>query len=220
MGFNSFNEAYNVLGLAAGAKPTSIKNYRDEFDPMFPNPRKGWHKRPLRAHCQRVYNEYEHRDINEFATSIAHITGCAIDAANRIHEKETDSYAKRLLTGRAAENYFKQHYEYVDEFRGAQAEDVTQTGCGYDFSLHWQNLNRSFAVEVKGLMMLSGNIMFTEKEHAVAEKLTSGYFVYVVKNFCDKPFAQIIRDPLSEAAGLIFRRQERKIVQISWNVKI
>ena len=36
-GFTGFRQAYNVLGLSIGVKPNSINNYRDEFDPYFPN---------------------------------------------------------------------------------------------------------------------------------------------------------------------------------------
>ena len=39
LGFSSFVEAFNVIGYALGSKPASIKNYRDEFDPLFPNRR-------------------------------------------------------------------------------------------------------------------------------------------------------------------------------------
>jgi hypothetical protein len=42
LGFESFAEAFNVIGYALGSRPASIKNYRDEFDPVFPNRRKGW----------------------------------------------------------------------------------------------------------------------------------------------------------------------------------
>ena len=49
LGFDSFTEAFNVIGYALGSKPASIKNYRDEFDPFFPNRRKGWHKRQIRS---------------------------------------------------------------------------------------------------------------------------------------------------------------------------
>jgi hypothetical protein len=36
LGFESFKEAFNVVGYAMGSQPASIKNYRDEFDPLFP----------------------------------------------------------------------------------------------------------------------------------------------------------------------------------------
>jgi hypothetical protein len=41
LGFESFAEAFNVIGYALGSRPASIKNYRDEFDPLFSNRRKG-----------------------------------------------------------------------------------------------------------------------------------------------------------------------------------
>ena len=51
----SLFEFKNVIGFALGAKPASIKNYRDEFDPVFPNKRKGWHKRPMRNYCKQKW---------------------------------------------------------------------------------------------------------------------------------------------------------------------
>lgn len=44
MGLDNFTAAFNVLGYGLGVNPNSLKNYRDEFDPLFPNTRKGWHK--------------------------------------------------------------------------------------------------------------------------------------------------------------------------------
>jgi len=42
-----------------GSQPASLKNYRDEFDPLFPNRRKGWHKRPTRDYCRKVFEKYK-----------------------------------------------------------------------------------------------------------------------------------------------------------------
>ena len=39
-GFASYKEAFNILGLSMRVNPNSLKNYRDEFDPFFPNNRK------------------------------------------------------------------------------------------------------------------------------------------------------------------------------------
>lgn len=57
LGFDNFVEAFNVIGYALGSRPASIKNYRDEFDPLFPNRRMGWHKRPTRDYCREVFEE-------------------------------------------------------------------------------------------------------------------------------------------------------------------
>src|SRR5271155_4821886 len=66
LGFDSFVEAFNVFGYAMGSKPASIKNYRDEFDPLFPNKRMGWHKRNVRDYCLKVFEEYKSLDFESF----------------------------------------------------------------------------------------------------------------------------------------------------------
>src|SRR2546423_9134947 len=75
LGFNSFVEAFNVIGYALGSKPASIKNYRDEFDPLFPNRRKGWHKRPIREYCLRTFEKYKDLDLESFTGLIKRFVG-------------------------------------------------------------------------------------------------------------------------------------------------
>lgn len=70
LGFDTFTEAFNVIGIALGGKPSSIKNYRDEFDPLFPNPRAGWHHRSPRPYCAAVLKEYGDLDIQTFCALI------------------------------------------------------------------------------------------------------------------------------------------------------
>src|SRR5436305_1743567 len=75
LGFDSFAEAYNVIGYAMASKPASIKNYRDEFDPQFPNRRKGWRKRKTREYCQKIFNEYRSLDIESFTGLVKSFVG-------------------------------------------------------------------------------------------------------------------------------------------------
>src|SRR2546421_11171852 len=70
LGFESFAEAYNVLGSALTVPPATIKNYRDELDPYFPNLRKGWHQRPLRKHCEAALKRYGDLPLPELAVII------------------------------------------------------------------------------------------------------------------------------------------------------
>jgi len=218
MGFSSFKEAYNVLGFSLGVKPTSIKNYRDELDPLFPNARRGWVNRPLRTHCRQVYENFNDYSVNQLFALIVSITDAPIWPSTQKSAEDSLSFARRLLTGRAAENYFSQNYQKERHFTGMQAEDVTHTGCGYDFKLHRMDSSASFAVEVKGLAAISGNIALTVKEYNVAERLKNGYFIYVVKNFNETPFPLTIRNPIH--ADLTFKREERRIIQISWSAKV
>ena len=75
LGLESFVEAFNVFGYALGSKPASIKNYRDEFDPLFPNRRRGWHKRQIRKYCLRVFEEYKNIDFESFTGLIKSFVG-------------------------------------------------------------------------------------------------------------------------------------------------
>ena len=64
LGFDTFTEAFNAIGLALQARPAAVKNYRDEFDPYFPNQRLGWHKREMRPNCLKIYETYRHLAID------------------------------------------------------------------------------------------------------------------------------------------------------------
>ena len=67
LGFKTLQEAYNSFALAVGGKPASVKNYMQEFDPYFPNTRKGWHKREIRQTRQDIMNEFGGLNLEEFS---------------------------------------------------------------------------------------------------------------------------------------------------------
>jgi hypothetical protein len=70
LGFDGFRQAYNALGYTIGAKPNSIKNYRDEFDPYFPNGRQGWCNRELRDYCKEYLDKYSPLEFAPFTELI------------------------------------------------------------------------------------------------------------------------------------------------------
>ena len=219
--FESFSEAFNVIGFSLGVQPASIKNYRDEFDPLHPNNRKGWHKREMRVYCRAIYDEFGSMHLDEFAKMLRKIIYKEHDIdllmeEVAISEGESSSFAKRLITGQAAEHYFAKKYQEVDLFRGLELEDTTKLGCGFDFRL--VSADWFYVVEVKGLNEQSGNISITQKEHSVASLLRDRYFLFVVKNFRDVPSYQLFRDPLN--SGLAFEKIEQKVVQTSWAARV
>src|ERR1700674_1815451 len=104
LGFESFKEAFNVIGYAMGSQPASIKNYRDEFDPLFPNRRKGWHKRPTRDYCLKVLEKYKSLDLESFTGLVKSFVGYDENEWSEVQAKgERDAaesfFAKRLITG-------------------------------------------------------------------------------------------------------------------------
>lgn len=217
LGFETFTEAFNALGYALGGRPASIKNYRDEFDPLFPNSRQGWKNRKRRPYCMQVENDFRDLSLNEFAALVAGFVGETPDS--RVPPAPPDvaavTFAKRLMTGRAAERYFQSTWDAIPEFSGCGIEDTTIHGCGYDFRL-WPKAGSAFrAVEVKGMAEDKGVLSLTEKEYATAEELEDRFFLFVVKNFREKPFHEIHCNPLS--GPLAFKRIERVVVQVSWS---
>jgi len=219
LGFENFVEAFNVIGYALGQKPASIKNYRDEFDPLFPNKRRGWHNRPTRDYCLKVLTEYKNLDIETFAGLIKAFGGYDESAWSELQpESEKPDgesfFAKRLITGLAAEHYFESTYPTLAAFKDFAIENTTRLGCGYDFRLHPKTGRDFLAVEVKGLKERSGSLSLTPKEHEVALVLAARFFLFVVKNFRESPYHEIYPDPL--AGALRFSKKERIVVHTSW----
>jgi hypothetical protein len=219
LGFESFVEAFNVIGYALGEKPASIKNYRDEFDPLFSNKRKGWHKRPIRQYCLKVAEAYKDLDIQTFIALLKSFTGYSDNIWSEVESEPQkgdgeSQFEKRLVTGLAAERYFESVRATLLEFKNCSIVNTTRLGCGYDFRLSPAVKEDFLAVEVKGLADRVGNVSLTPKEYDVASTLTNRFFLFVVKNFKVSPFHEIYQNPL--ATKLKFSRKERVTVHISW----
>jgi hypothetical protein len=219
LGFETFTEAFNVLGYGLGGRPASIKNYRDEFDPLFPNKRQGWRNRKRRDYCLRVEQAYHDLGIADFAELLRNLAKTAkseasSDVSEEAGKAEGSSFAKRLITGKAAEQYFINCFETLPEFAGCELEDTTSLGCGYDFRL-WPSRGAEFkAIEVKGMAERSGGLSLTNKEYSSAAALTNRFFLVVVRNFRETPFHTVHANPL--AGPLNFIRRERVVVDVSW----
>ena len=223
LGFESFQEAFNVIGYGLGSRPASIKNYRDEFDPLFPNPRQGWHKRPRREYCVEIYKKYKDLDLETFSALLKSFVGYDENALSVTESKEEkkDSesfFAKRLITGLAAEHYFEAIQPKLPEFKDYIVENTTRLGCGYDFRLARKTNNEFLAVEVKGLQNRTGSLALTPKEYEVASSLSERFFLFVVTNFRELPVHSIYRNPL--ASSLKFTRNERVVIQVSWSASV
>lgn len=223
LGFKSFVEAFNVLGYAMGGRPATVKNYRDEFDPLLPNPRSGWHKRPRKEYCLRVLEEFKDLDFDTFTALIESFVGYDENALSVSESKEEKKdgasfFAKRLITGLAAEHYFEAIQPKLPEFKDYTLENTTRLGCGYDFRLARKSDDKFLAVEVKGLQDRTGSLALTPKEYDVASSLSERFFLFVVKNFREAPVHDIYRNPLS--SSLIFTRKERVVIQVSWSATI
>lgn len=221
LGFSSFQEAFNTLGFTVSVKPASIKNYRDEFDPYFSNDRKGWHKRNIRDYCKKIYDEYSNLDFDIFVELIKSLLIDNYDIekiVKKVKEKDyTRSVAKRLATGKAAEEYFKMNYRYINEFENYSIKDTRNLACGFDYKLSIEE-NLFYCVEVKGLYKTNGSIQMTEKEFQIAKKLKKSYCLFIVVNFIDKPFHKMVFNPLHSEYN--FKKIEQNVKQITYRASI
>ncbi|MCB9360280.1 MAG: DUF3883 domain-containing protein [Flavobacteriales bacterium] len=220
LGFKSFQQAFNILGFSLGTKPASLKNYRDEFDPLFPNGRKGWHKRAIRDYCKKYFDEFNETDFVTFTDLIKSFFVENFEIEKLIYGSKkkdySESIAKRLMTGRAAEEYFKSEYSKINIFSSYEILDTTQMACGFDYKLT-SNTN-FFCVEVKGLNSMTGTIQLTEKEFSIAKKMKTNYCLFIVKNFKEKPTHQYLLDPLN--SRLNFKEIKKEIIQTTYNSTI
>ena len=223
LGFRTYSEAYNVIGYALGSRPSSIKNYRDEFDPFFPNSRKGWRNREIRESRKKVLDEYGGLDFESISGLIKSFVGYdenTLSAVQTTDEREerASGFAKRLITGLAAERYFESVHSTLPEFQGFDIENTTQLGCGYDFRLSPVRGKNFLAVEVKGIRERAGSISLTPREYEVATELKNRFYLFVVKNFQKVPYHELYLNPV--AGKLQFTRTERVLIQVSWLTRV
>ncbi len=220
LGFDGFSEAFNAIALSLKLSPASLKNYRDEFDPFFPNPRKGWHKRPIRQYCKQFMDEYASLSLEDFSkfikAEISNIGEIEI-IEEQLDTSESNTFAKRLITGQAAESYFERIYPTVPVFQDCDLVNTTRLGCGFDYKMARAE-SPYLAVEVKGMATATGAIQLTSKEYKVAQVLKNRFFLFVVQNFMEKPFHTIYQNPLN--SNLVFDRREQVTTQISWSTSI
>jgi hypothetical protein len=217
LGFTGMWQAFNVIGYSLGSRPASVKNYRDEFDRLFPdNPRKGW-QRPLKTRSERIFTDFNSFDFPSFTDLVKSFLIPHYEEEKLISSivkmDRSESVAKRLITGKAAEEYFKATYPSIVEFKDYELRDTTNFACGFDFKLSLQS--KFYCIEVKGLNQNSGNIMMTEKEYSVAKKLKDNYCLFVVRNFAKNPNHYYMFNPIY--SELTFKRTERHVVQVSYS---
>ena len=225
LGFSTWHEAYNSLALSIGGKPSSLKLYRQEFDPYFPNGRTGWVNKKIRRSRKELIEEYSTLGFAEFVQMVKAQFASDVDmdasigkatVAAGIADEET-AFAKRMITGHAAENFFETHYREIPDFSDCALTRTTSFGCGFDFKLSPPNRD-FFAVEVKGMRTKSGQIQLTEKEFKMAEYLNNRYFLYVVTNFAQTPRSCVISDPVN--SGITFEMKDVESRSRVWVAQI
>lgn len=193
-------EAFREAAQALQASAASFKNLRDEFDPVHPNARLGWHGRSLRPSRLRVIEELQAVSDDALIEMVACILNRDADTIDETLDLlaaaspvvGSANVAERLLTGRRAEEFFLEHSLSLVQIKTDDILDFRQEACGFDFGVRG---NPELAFEVKGLKPLHGGILFTDREWQEAKRRRRYYFLVVVGNLAAEPLARVFPDP-------------------------
>jgi hypothetical protein len=203
LGCSTFNEAFARIGKQLGVNPNTVKNMRDEFDPIF-GERKGWHQRPLRPSRKNLYDMFESMDIDEIMVFVRNCLDNNLKSAQRnsfldstLNALEGNQGSKRAVssqmeTGKKAERVFVRMFEKLKPGEGP-LEDKTDSGCGYDF--HTGTPSKRAYYEVKGSKASSGSVRFTEKEWNTAHREKKRYNLVHITNVNKSPKIRFINNP-------------------------
>jgi hypothetical protein len=224
LGYRTQQATHDALGQALGVAPESIKNWRDEFDPVHDNPRRGWHGREMHPSRRRTiealgdlgYDELlwlVHTITSDPAGNTADVLDSAIGDEDSCDANRGGGYGLRGPTGVLAEKAFEQHHAKHGEPSSGRLVDRRHEQCGYDYEIIGDSV--SVYVEVKGLGGDAGGITFTDKEWRTLKTHGDKYFLVVVRRVGVQPVVSMIRDPFSHMKA---QMRTYTTVQTAWSV--
>lgn len=219
-GYKSWKTAFADAGKLLDVAPASIKNLRDEFDPVHGNARRGWKDRPMRPNRQRVMGEL--CEVSD-AALLEMIDRILAHDPEAVHEVVTplskpaeriQNVAERLRTGRLAETFFVENSHKIADVHASLILDHRNLARGYDFGIHER---ADIAIEVKGIKQMRGGVMFTDREWSEATARRQDYWLVVVGNLEANPIARLIPDP---TAVLQAKCQYQTTIAASWRATV
>jgi hypothetical protein len=222
LGYATFKEAYADIGAKFSVKPGSVKNKRDDFDPLFSNSRAGWYQRelgPSRLKTLHLLNELSCDALTGFVTDLIRDAGYrqspevkdVLEVLKREHHGNRQ-FVPRGATGRMAEELFLQWFQEGKTPFAGTIVDRRDDGCGYDFLIRDGAVERY--VEVKGVGEDEGGVLFTDKEWQMAQE-NANYSLVLFVNLHETPVLRVFRNP---ATSLEPRRTVNLTVRVSWQI--
>ena len=216
----TWKTAFAEAAAALSTRSSSIKNLRDEFDPIHPNSRQGWHQRPLRE--SRVQVAHELKDVGDagLLELVARIIGRdeepirdAIDVLASL-SRPVHNVAERLLTGRRAEEFFLDNCESILQINRSSIVDCRLMACGYDFGIA---NSPGDSIEVKGMKGRRGEVLFTDREWGEAESRGDHYWLVVVGRLDTTPHPLVVQNPYSKLQASC---EARPSLTLSWRAAV
>ena len=102
LGFGGSVSTHKTIGDILDVKANTIKNMRDEFDPLHDNPRKGWHQRELtgsREEVAKQYKNYTEKELLALVQKTLRPSSYDQKIFNDIEEDEIDTKERNLIEG-------------------------------------------------------------------------------------------------------------------------
>ena len=223
LGLGNRTESHRIIGEILGVNKNTVKNMRDEFDPLHENKRAGWYQRNLRPSRQKIVEQYQHLEEEELRDLVLEILenkhilddDTSSDLIEVLDEPNANPiFIVRGITGRKAEEIFLNFHKTNAHPIPGEIIDKRDHGCGYDYEISGES---KVFIEVKGLDGDSGGISFTSKEWDVAQKEGEKYYLVLIKNVSSTPTVKIIQNP---AKTLKPKKYIFTSVQIRWNLAI
>lgn len=222
LGYSSWKDAFSDISEKMEVNIHSVKNWRDEFDPIH-GFRAGWHQRPMSPSRKRVVRALEGLTEEEIRNIVIDILNGTIkedpvnleELLNIVSEKmqeDNSSFILRGITGKKAEVFFIEHHKMYSKPINGTLIDTRDKGCGYDFEIINKN---SHYIEVKGITDESGGVLLTNKEWEVAKRAKDKYYLAVVTNLNNKPEITFIQNPASKLKP---NKNFVTTIQIHWNI--
>lgn len=146
LGFPSFRGAFDEIGRRLGVNPNTVKNMRDQFDPLFGS-RAGWYQRELPPSRRRVVEAFgelseaalrslvkDSISIDDFSsTDTAKELVHAVSEPTGVYGAERKPLLQRGLTGRLAEEHFLKLFNSDSTPFSGELFDARDLGAGFDF---------------------------------------------------------------------------------------
>ncbi len=209
LGYQSYTQAFNVVGGSLGVKPNSVKNWRDEFDPYYDNKRKGWYQREIRPSRQQVLFAFDNLSEQALRAIILNIIRpesrpqVQTELRSTLREikdleetkniKKRSEYIPRGPTGRMAEEFFISNFHAGSTPFEGTLKDCRDDGVGFDFEVI--KMARQTLIEIKGMAKQTGGITFTDKEWKVANEARENYFLGIVTHVFESPKIGFVQNP-------------------------
>ncbi len=224
LGYGNQSQTHRIIGELLSVKPQTVKNWRDEFDPLFEH-RAGWYQRPMIpsricvAQALENLKEYQVRGIvKDILTGKINQEPDEEEQLLHIVSEEsrgtsTPKFILRAPTGRAAEEYFQKYYSENKKPVDGKIVDCRDLGVGYDFLI--ETKAEKYYIEVKGISQFSGGILLTDKEWSLAQIERQNYFLCIISNMNEGHVVKFIQDPASKFDP---KRNIYTYIQINWSL--